>query len=244
MDHDMERRGKPTVHAVWGDEMGIIVGDTLYSIAFSAMSDLKGRGVPDSQVIRCFEELIKANAELHEGQILDMLYSRRSFVGEKEYLKMIGKKTGVLLEASLRIGAIVGGGSEREINALGEFGRNLGLAFQIKDDILGLTADEKELGKPVGSDICEGKKSLPVLYAIEHASEKDKEKLLSILSKKDSCDLVESMRIIRETKSIDYARNKLEELTTKAKKQLDIFKQSKAKERLLNIADFLIERRF
>jgi len=244
MDHDMERRGKPTVHAIWGDEMGIIVGDTLYSIAFRAMSELKKEGVPDKLIMRSFEELIKANSELHEGQILDMLYSKRSYVKEEEYVKMIGKKTGVLLEASLRIGAIIGNGKEKEINALGEFGRDLGLAFQIKDDILGLTADEKELGKPVGSDICEGKKSLPVLYAIEHASEKDREKLLGILNKKDSCDLVESMRIIKETKSIDYARKKLEGLTTNAKKQLDIFKPSKAKERMLNIADFLIERRF
>ncbi|MBM3308896.1 MAG: polyprenyl synthetase family protein [Candidatus Altiarchaeales archaeon] len=244
MDHDMERRGKPTVHAVWGDEIGIIAGDTLYSIAFKAMSELKKNGVSDRLVMRSFEELIKANSELHEGQILDMLYSKKECVSEREYLNMIGKKTGALLEASLRIGAILGGGSDKEVGALGEFGWGLGLAFQIKDDILGLTADEKELGKPVGSDICEGKKSLPVLHAIEHASGKDREKLLAILNKKSSCDLVESMRIIKETRSIDYSKKKLESLTSKAKKRLEIFKDCKTKERLLNIADFLIERRF
>lgn len=157
---------------------------------------------------------------------------------------LVDKKTGALLEASLRMGAILGNGSEKEVNALGKFGRYIGLAFQIKDDILGLTADEKELGKPVCSDICEGKKSLPVLYAVEHANKEDKEKLLLILGKKEACDLNVSMRIIKETKSIEYARKKMDSLTSKAKKELDIFKESKAKERLLGLADFLIERRF
>jgi len=244
MDHDMERRGKPTVHALWGDEMGIIVGDTIYSIAFEAMADLKKKGLPDAVVMKCMEELIKANSELHEGQILDMMYSKKADVREAEYLKMIAKKTGALLEASLRIGAIAGGGTEKQVDALGNFGKYIGLAFQIKDDILCLTAEEKVLGKPIGSDICEGKKSLPVLYAIEHSKPRDREKLLSILGRKEACNLEESMRIIEEAKAIEYAKNKLGETTAKAKSQLDIFEDSKAKERLLRIADFIIERRF
>lgn len=244
MDHDLERRGKPTVHAIWGEEMGIIVGDTLYSIAFRAMMDLKRKGISDSLVLKAVEELIRANAELHEGQILDMLNSKKEYVSEGEYLRMVGKKTGALLESSLRIGAIVGGGSESQINALGNFGMDLGVAFQIKDDILGLTADERELGKPVGSDICEGKRSLPVLHAIAHSSDADRQKLLAILGKTESCDLTESMRIIKEAKSIEYAEGKLQDLTLKAKRELDVFKQSDSKDRLLRMSDFLLERRF
>ncbi|MFH1125850.1 MAG: polyprenyl synthetase family protein [Candidatus Altiarchaeota archaeon] len=244
MDHDLERRGKPTVHALWGDEMGLIVGDTLYSIAFQAMLDLKKNNIPDLLILKAVEELVRANAELHEGQILDMVYSKRDEVKEEQYMRMIGKKTGALLESSLRIGAILGGGSVKQVDALGNFGRYIGLSFQIKDDILGLTADEKELGKPVGSDICEGKKSLPVLYAMEHAKKEDRKKLLAILDKKEACDLNAAMRIIRETNSIDYAIKKLENLTSKAKKELEIFEESKVKKRLLDLADFLIERRF
>lgn len=244
MDHDLERRGKPTVHALWGDEMGIIVGDTLYSIAFKTLLDLRKKGVQDRLVLEAMEELIKANLELHEGQILDMLYSRREEVSEREYLEMVGRKTGALLEASMRIGAILGGGSVKEINALGRFGMYLGLAFQIKDDVLCLTADEGELGKPVGSDICEGKKSLPVLYAMEHASREDRRRLLAILGRREACDLNTSMRIIKETKAVEYAVKKTRELTLKAKRELKIFRKSEARERLLKLADYLVERRF
>jgi geranylgeranyl diphosphate synthase type I len=244
MDHDLERRGKPTVHALWGDEMGIIVGDTLYSIAFKTLLGLREKGVSDALVLEAMGELIKANSELHEGQILDMLYSRRECVSEREYLEMVGKKTGALLEASMRIGGILGGGSAREVDALGRFGMHLGLAFQIKDDVLCLTADECELGKPVGSDICEGKKSLPVLYAIEHAGAEDKRTLLAILGRKEAYDLKASMRIIRETKAVEYAVKKTRQLTLKAKRELDIFKDSKAKDRLIALADYLVERRF
>jgi geranylgeranyl diphosphate synthase type I len=244
MDHDLERRGKPTVHALWGEEMGIIVGDTIYSAAFRALLDLKKKKIPDALILKAMEELIKANAELHEGQIFDMLYSKREDVTEEEYLRMVGKKTGALLEASLRMGAILGNASLKQVEALGRFGRDVGLAFQIHDDVLGLTADEEELGKPVGSDICEGKKSLPLLYAIHNAGAADRGKLLAILGKREACDIAESMRIIRETKSIDYARGKVETLTADAKKELDGFQPSLAKERLLKLSDFLIERRF
>ncbi|MDD5111011.1 MAG: polyprenyl synthetase family protein [Candidatus Altiarchaeota archaeon] len=244
MDHDMERRGRPTVHAIWGDEMGIIVGDTLYSAAFRALMDLKKHKVPEGRILDVMEELIRANAELHEGQILDMLYSKRSDVLEGEYLKMIGKKTGALLESSLRMGAIVGGGSKKEVDALGRFGMCLGLAFQIKDDILGLTADEKELGKPVGSDICEGKKSLPVLHAIRNAKESERERLSAILERREACDLGASMEIIRRTKSIEYSKRQLARHTLQAKKELGIFRESPAKQRLLLLSDFLLQRRF
>ena len=244
MDHDMERRGRPTVHAIWGEEMGIIVGDTLYSAAFRALMDLKKHNVPEGKILDVMEELIKANAELHEGQILDMLYSKKADVLEGDYLRMIGKKTGALLESSLRMGAIVGGGSRKEVDALGRFGMCLGLAFQIKDDILGLTADEKELGKPVGSDICEGKKSLPVLHALHHAKGRDREKLSAILERREACDLGASMGIIKAAKSVEYAKRQLAKHTAQAKKELGIFKESPAKRRLLSLSDFLLQRRF
>lgn len=244
MDHDLERRGRPTVHALWGDEMGIIVGDTLYSIAFQTLLDLRKRGMPDGLILDAMGELIKANSELHEGQMLDMLYGKSEDVTEKEYMEMVGKKTGALLEASMRIGAILGGGSLKEVNALGRFGMYLGLAFQIKDDVLCLTADGRELGKPVGSDICEGKKSLLVLYALEHAKVGDRGKLLAILGRREACDLNTSMRIIKETKAVEHAVEKTREFTLKAKRELNIFRKSKARDMLLQLADFLAERRF
>jgi len=244
MDHDLERRGKPTVHALWGEEMGIIVGDTLYSAAFRALLDLKKNKIPNALILSALEELIKANAELHEGQILDMLYSKREDVTEDEYVRMISKKTGALLKASLRMGAILGNAGMKQVEALGTFGMDIGLAFQIHDDVLGLTADEKELGKPVGSDICEGKKSLPLLYALHHANKKDKGSLRAILSKRAVCDINTAMRVIRETRALDYARGKVETLTQQANRELDVFKPSKAKERLLRLSDFLIKRRF
>lgn len=247
MDHDLQRRGKPTVHALWGEEMAIVVGDTLYSTAFKALVDVRKRGIPSDKVLNALEVLVWANSQIQEGQILDMSFSGRNNVTEREYMDMVRKKTGVLLEASLKIGAILGGGDVKEINALGGFGRFIGIAFQIQDDLLDLTSDEDRLGKPFASDIKEGKRSLIVVHALYKLKGIDRRRLVEMLKlggKITDEETREAIDLLYSSGSMDYAKNIVHELTMKAKKNLHSLKKSDAIETLNALSDFLIKRNF
>jgi geranylgeranyl diphosphate synthase type I len=245
MDHDNERRGRPTVHSIWGEEMGIIVGDTLYSSAFKALVDVRKRGVSDNRVLDAVEALVEANGELQEGQIMDMLFEAMESVSEEEYMTMIRKKTGALIKAAVEIGCILGGGSREQLEALRIYGGNSGVAFQIKDDVLDLTADQREFGKPVGSDIRAGKKTLIIVHALENASEKDMRMILKVLGRQtaSATEVNSVIGKLKQTGSIDYADRKVAELIREGKKALDVLPDSEAKESLMSLADYLIERR-
>jgi geranylgeranyl diphosphate synthase, type I len=245
MDHDEQRRGRPTVHSIWGEEMGIIVGDTLYSSAFKALIATRQTDVPSERVLDAIGALVEANGELQEGQIMDMLFEDQNDVSEDEYMKMIWKKTGSLIEAAVKLGCIVGGGTKDQLEALKVYGANCGVAFQIRDDVLDLTADQKEFGKPVGSDIRKGKKTLIVVHALAHAGKKEKAALMKTLGdEKASAAAVKSaIGILRKTGSIDYADRKVSELIEEAKNVLGELPESDARRSLSALADYLVERR-
>jgi len=244
MDADSERRGKPTVHALWGESMGILVGDTLYSKAFEAIVDERDEGVDADRVLDAVGVFNWANTEIHGGQMLDMMFEDRDDVTEKEYTTMIEKKTAALIEACTKIGGIVGGGTDEQATALGAYGRKIGTAFQIQDDLLDLTADEKKLGKPVGSDIREGKKSIIVIHALANAEGGDREKIENALGNPDLSEegLKEVIDTLNNTGSIEYARKKLGDLIDGAKNELTTLPESEAKDALAAIADYVVER--
>ncbi|MBD3388062.1 MAG: polyprenyl synthetase family protein [Candidatus Altiarchaeales archaeon] len=244
MDHDEERRGKPTVHSIWGDEMGIMIGDTLYSSSFKALIDMRNKGVEDSRVLKAVEALVEANTELQEGQIMDMLFEKDDQVTEDQYMTMIGKKTGALIEAAVKIGCIVGGGSEEQLEAFRIYGSNCGVAFQIKDDVLDLTADAKKLGKPVGSDIRSGKKTLIIVHALAKACEEDRDMIKAVLGNDSASDedVKAAIDKLGETGSIEYADERVAELISEGKRALGILPDCEAKDSLIEIADFLIDR--
>jgi geranylgeranyl diphosphate synthase, type I len=245
MDHDDQRRGRPTVHAIWGEEMGIIVGDTLYSSAFRALVDVRRKGVPSEQVLDALEVMVKANGELQEGQIMDMLFAMRDQVSEADYMTMVRKKTGALIEACVEIGGILGGGSKEQLAALHTFGLNCGIAFQIKDDVLDLTADRKEFGKPVGSDIRSGKRTLIIVHALEHGSDKDREAILSALGKEKASEkkVASVIKLVEGLGSIAYADRKVVELMAEATKAVETLPDTPARESLKALANYLVERR-
>jgi len=167
-DGDETRRHRPTVWTVWGVPQAINAGDGMFSMAYRAIQRTSRLGVPDRTVLTILNIFTSTNVKLTEGQYLDMSFEARIVVGVDEYMRMISGKTSALIEASVAIGASIGGATPDQYAALERFGRALGLAFQVQDDILGVWGDPAVTGKAAGNDILRRKKSLPLLYALNH----------------------------------------------------------------------------
>jgi len=207
IDRDDLRRGVPTVHVVWGTDVAIIAGDLLFAKAFEALGRLAER-VPPGRVVEAFNRLSWASITIAEGQALEFDMVKRDDVTLDEYITMVYKKTGALFEASLLIGAVLAGAPRDELEKLSRYARGIGIAFQIQDDILGLTSTEEKLGKPVYNDIREGKKTILVIYALKHLNPEERRKLLNTLGKKDASreELEEAANLIKKTGAVEYAR--------------------------------------
>lgn len=160
MDHDDLRRGRPTIHKKWDENVAILSGDLLAAVAFKALSHGPAARLP--QMTRVFSE---GFIQLCEGQALDKEFEARPSVSEREYLHMIALKTAALFRVSAQLGAIAGGAPSKLEKALTDFGHNLGMAFQIQDDWLDISAREEILGKTIGSDLIEHKKTYPSILA-------------------------------------------------------------------------------
>jgi geranylgeranyl diphosphate synthase type I len=167
-DDSPTRRHRPTVWALWGVPQAINAGDAMFTLARLALHGLAGRPVSAAVAMDACTVFDYACLRLTEGQYLDMSFEGRLDVTVDEYLAMIGGKTAALLSGSLELGALVGGADQATRGHLAEFGRSLGLAFQMEDDILGIWGDEAVTGKSAASDILARKKSLPVVYALEN----------------------------------------------------------------------------
>lgn len=175
MDHAALRRGKPTIHMKWDENVAILAGDELIALAYRALL-ADGDRYPDS-VVRVFTDAL---VQVCEGQGLDKEFESRPRVGLSEYFTMIEKKTARMISAGAEIGGLVGRGTARQIRALKLFGRHLGIAFQIQDDLLDISGDGKTLGKRIGGDIVEGKKTFLLLRALERATGGDLRLLKSV----------------------------------------------------------------
>lgn len=167
-DRDEIRRHRPTVWALWGEAQAINAGDGMFALAYAALQRLPGAGVSATKTLAALNRFTQTCVSLTEGQHLDLRFEEQAQVTVDEYMRMIEGKTASLIAASLSIGALVGGADSRVDDALHRFGRCIGLAFQIQDDILGIWGDPDVTGKAAGNDILRRKKSLPLLYALEH----------------------------------------------------------------------------
>jgi len=233
MDRDEERRGIPSVHKKFGEATAILAGDALFAKAFEVASEVK------ENVSILVKNIATMAREICEGQQMDMSFEEMEEVSEESFLKMIEKKTAKMFEHAAYGGAIIGGGSDEETLALRSYGRNLGMAFQIWDDCLDVIG--KKIGKPVGSDIREGKKTLMFIHAQKTPY---KEKLAKLYGKKDATkeEINSVIEIFKEAGSLDYAKNKAFAFVNEAKKCLDKLKESNAKEELMKLADFAVKR--
>ena len=185
MDNDDLRHGVPTTHKKFDMPLAILAGDVLYSKAYHTISS-KSK-LSSNYTTQLITKLSKACVAICEGQVDDIkLAENKRIPTESEYIKMIEKKTAVLFEVSCAMGAISAKKSTKDVKNLSVFGRNLGIAFQITDDLIGIMGDTKVTGKAVGNDIREGKKSLPILLAIRKARGSDKKKILRVFGKSNA----------------------------------------------------------
>jgi len=237
VDNAEFRRNQPAANTLWGNPGVVLVGDFLYS-----KSILMTVGYND---IRILQALSEATTKMAEGEVLQLIHADNLEIDEQEYLEVITRKTAVLISAACQIGAIFGGGKPDQERALGAYGFNLGIAFQLIDDTLDYTGDVNELGKPVGNDIQQGKATLPLIYALRNGNAAEKKKLKELFS----ADQIPSERFheIRErvTRSggIAYARELASSYVQSAKEALRIFPLHPTKEILLDLADYVICRR-
>ena len=242
MDKDDMRRGKPSVHAIWGEPMAILAGDTIFSKAFESILETNTENVQPKRIMHAMSAAVDACVKLCEGQALDIGFEGKLDVKEDEYLNMIYKKTAALISAATKAGALIGGGTEEQIDALAEYGRLIGMAFQIQDDYLDVVSDAEEIGKPVGSDIVKGKMTLMVVHALSKASDGDKERLIFILNQNDESLVNDAIALFEKYGSIEYTRNIALGNVKTAKELLNVLEDSNAKEALELFADFVVER--
>jgi geranylgeranyl diphosphate synthase type I len=241
MDHDEERRGLPAVHTLFGEDTAILAGDALFAKAFEVASQTP---VKDSILTILTRDLSRMTQEICEGQQLDMDFEYRDDVSETDFLEMIEKKTAKMFEYATYGGALIGGASKNEADALRQYGKSLGLAFQIWDDCLDLVGDET-LGKPLGSDIREGKKTLVYIHTLPYLTSKEKKIVTRIFGNKAASkkDIQSVISLLKKTGSIEYAGAQASKFVSQACTSLDILQESIAKNSLSTIASYAIERK-
>ena len=241
MDNDEVRHGVPTVHRKFGTPIAILAGDVLFSKAFEAIS---GPRVGAARSVLLTARLAAACTEVCEGQMLDMEMAGSDRVpSETEYLEMVSKKTAALFDASCAMGAVCAGAERRDVSRLASFGRNLGIAFQITDDLIGVMGDPTVTKKPVGNDLREGKKSLPILMAIASVDGTSKRTIEECLgnkraSKKNLAIAVQAIRMMGIDKDV---RSRAQSHVKKARRALSGYRSPASKE-LLALLNFVVER--
>jgi len=238
MDKAPLRRGMQTVHEKYGDSTALLAGDVMLVAAYEYLTKI------DTGFLRQILQLFNKTArEVCEGQQLDMDFEKMESVNLDDYIRMIELKTSVLLAASLRMGAILGGAGEGNQKHLYEFGRNLGIAFQVQDDYLDAFGDPDKFGKQVGGDIVSNKKTFLLLHALEVASEKQKKELTQLLKNNASDKVEKILSIFRECAIDTWAFDLKEKYINTAFKHLeDTAVLSVRKEPLRELAYFLVKR--
>lgn len=234
MDGDEVRRGVPTVNKKWDEPTAILAGDVLYARAFEFICMALAA---DAAKLRAVSMLAVTCEEICAGQHLDMAFEDRNDVSEEEYLEMVGKKTGALYAASAAIGGVLAGGSQPQIDALFRYGMNIGVAFQIQDDLIDLLASPEKSGKDRASDIREGKQTLINIRAREHGFD-----LAPYRRRLNDAEIDELIQKLTDIGVIAEVKATAEELVASAGKVLAILKPSVQKDLLISIGTFFVER--
>jgi octaprenyl-diphosphate synthase len=235
IDEAKTRRGRPAANTQWGNSKCVLAGDWLYMQAFKIAVQERN--------FKILDVLIDLTQQMVEGELLQMEKLGRS-INLEEHFDLIFRKTACLFSVSMRLGAILGKASEEQELRLGDYGRNLGLAFQIVDDVLDLTASEQVLGKPVASDLREGKVTMAVIHALEHCTPGERKTVETVLEERAfrSVQHEQILAMLNHYGSIEYAYAEAAKYAEAARKSICSFPDSEVKRALLSILEFVVER--
>lgn len=238
IDKSTTRRGVPTVHQKWDSNTAILTGDALSNLVYLMIAR---SGFSSDVVSKVMEYVAEANLQLIDGELMDTEFETRIDVKEKDYFEMIGKKTGALLNYSAKIGAMLGTTNQSLLNAIDVYGDRIGIAFQIKDDLLDLTSNTEESGKDFAGDIKEGKKTVLLLHALKNAAPAKAKRLSQITSGAPVSlrEIHEAIDIMQQAGSFEYANRILTRLIAEAKQSLLILPGSDYVTALNELADFV-----
>lgn len=242
-DNSKFRRGKPTLHIEYGTPMALNSGDALYTLVWN---EFLKNDFSCEKKIEIIQMCSNAFLEVVEGQGVEIFWEKENVfdITEQDYFDMVNKKTAALIALSCRIGGYLAGATREEQDAMEKFGRNIGIAFQVWDDVLNLTADFKKYKKEIGGDITEGKRTLMVIKALEKATSEDRKRLIEILSSHSNkkTDITQAIDIMKKYGAIDYATERAKRLVSEGKKSIDLLKSSRYKDALLALADYIVSR--
>lgn len=236
IDNSETRRGRESAHAKWGPNITVLLGDYLYikTIGSSLRSKHK-------QIVQILTDV---SSEMIEGELDEYYVSWNLSINEQDYLDIIKKKTASLFSASCKIGGILGSASDMEENVLADFGISIGMIFQIIDDLLDYTGDEQKLGKPVLSDLREGRITLPLIYTLQNDGKENRNRIMNLLKKKelDESSLEEILHTVQSNGALDYTHRKAEEFSAHSKQLLQNLPPSVHRDALSLFPDFILYR--
>lgn len=235
VDESSLRRGRPTANTQWSNQSCVLVGDFLYARSFEMMVRVNS--------MRIMEILSKVTCILAEGEVLQLANVRNPKISAEEYHQVIYAKTAKLFEGTTQSAAVLAGATPEQEAALREYGAQLGLAFQLIDDLLDYQGDAATMGKNVGDDLAEGKTTLPLIYAMQQASEEDALLIRQAIRKGGLDKLDKVLAIVNATKALDYTWQEAQACSQKAKDSLAVLPDSPYKTALLDLADSALARK-
>jgi octaprenyl-diphosphate synthase len=238
LDNADLRRNKPSVRQVWGNPAAILAGDFLYSKASAIAVEWK--------TMEALKVLTAMVSRMVEGQMIELSQTNNWDISREQYLEIIISKTAALMSAACACGAIVAGADQKKVEDLSNYGMNLGIAFQLIDDLLDYTSCEETFGKPVGKDIREGKATLPLIYALSNIDKMEVERMEGLFREKRATgeDYEKLIAMVRDQGAIQHTKDEAVKYSEKALGFLDPFPPSTAKEELMTLCTFLAEREF
>jgi octaprenyl-diphosphate synthase len=237
VDRAFLRRGMASANSVWGEGASVLVGDFLFTKSFSMI--VQDGSLPILEVVS------NATTRMAEGEVLQLVKTGHPETTEEEYKYVVINKTAVLISAACRIGGILGGVSPDRERALGDFGLNLGIGFQLMDDMLDYISEAETLGKSIGKDLSEGKVTLPLIQTLRTCPPGDQERIIRVIKNQDreEEDIRHVIGVVQDCAGIDYTVKRAETYIEEAKRSLSIFPPGQEKEALLAIADYTIQRK-
>tara|TARA_B100001059_G_scaffold172185_1_gene172347 strand:- start:51 stop:1049 length:999 start_codon:yes stop_codon:yes gene_type:complete len=235
VDSSKKRRGQETANIIFGNQASVLIGDFLYSRAFQMMVKL------DSMKI--LKVLANTTNTIATGEVMQLINIHDSTINEDDYLQIIYRKTACLFEASGHTAALLANANEDQKTAMIEYGKQLGIAFQLIDDALDYSSSSETLGKNLGDDLAEGKPTLPIIYAIKHCEKKEKDILQTAIENGDLSKLPIIQKIIKSTKAIEYTTHRAKEAANKAITAANGIPDSKYKNALIAIANYSVDRK-